>query len=136
MQIVTTSAGDIVPDQTSRAIPIEDNEILMMDPRTLRIGDGAGRGAGPDLDQDAVNCLADAMFAKGYDHTRPVTGVWMDLAGGLQEVQIVDGARRVRAALIATSKGAKIDAVPVRIMPGNMSSPDDRARLCNAVVAD
>jgi hypothetical protein len=126
MNMITT-AGNIVPDQTSNVNAINDSEVFMMDPRKL----SPLAALNPSMRsfmKGGDDILVDSIIANGFDRTRPLMGAWTEVADGVQEVRIIDGARRLRAVLAAIEKGADIALIPVRIAPGSLGNPDDYSR--------
>jgi hypothetical protein len=125
MDIITT--GGNVQGEPAQVGAIRDNEVIMMDPRVLHSVMLNMRANSP-MSDIVDEALVNSILTKGYDPLRPLMGAWTEIAGGVQEVLILDGARRLRAVMTAIEKGADIKAVPVRIAPHILGNPDDHAR--------
>lgn len=73
---------------------------------------------------EGLERLADSMVANGFYPDKPL-GCIIVAEGGQNKVYVEDGHRRYAALQIALKRGAKIETVPVAILPRTMT-PEER----------
>ena len=116
----STSAVSVVYDQASPVGVIAENEVQMIDPRKLVFYSEMSKHAASEM---VDQMLLDSIIARGFEMDRPLMGAWTEVSEGVQEMRIVDGARRVRAVLAAIEKGVDIKKVPVLVAPKVFRAP-------------